>query len=445
MQRFLRLSCFLFATGTFWGAVFSAPPLAAADADSAEVWKTPYLALGPMVGHTSSSESRIWAKSSRPARLGAVVGTMPDLRDGRHVSGPDLVADSANMGTVQIDGLAASTRYYYCLLLDGKRVMSPPYPSFDTAPPEGLPGHHRFAFISCLGNNGFNAAPSWADMSRTNFDLLLLLGDNHYANTTEPDKLRAAYFDHRSAPGVREVTSRIPTYAIWDDHDYGPNNSDGALPGKERSLQTFREHWANPSYGEPDNPGIYYSFRRGPIEFFMLDDRYYRTPNKDVNAPGRTMLGTGQLAWLKRQLLDSAAPVKILAAGSEWQSHSTEDCWSNFRKERDEIFSFIDEHLIRGVILLSGDRHFTAAYQVNGRFIEVTSGPFGSSFINSKTLPEMFYYHGGSRAWCVFDIDTTGFEPAVTLEVYETGNGLTHRREFKWDEILGTTKLPPLK
>ena len=28
------------------------------------------------------------------------------------------------------------------------------------------------------------------------------------------------------------VLRQVPTYAIWDDHDYGPNNSDGTAKGK---------------------------------------------------------------------------------------------------------------------------------------------------------------------------------------------------------------------
>ena len=97
------------------------------------------------------------------------------------------------------------------------------------------------------------------------------------------------------------------------------------------------------------------------------------------------------------------------------------------------------------MILLSGDRHFTAAYQVNGRFLEITSGPFGSSFAETEPLPEMILYHSNSRAYCILDIDTTGFEPLVTLEVYATGNGLAVRREFSWNEVLGETKIPTLQ
>ncbi len=432
--------------GEIQGAAFSGPrserPIGLSLFASAK--ERPYLQLGPMVGHTTSTNARIWAKASGKTRLSVLVSSDENLADSRRVKGPVLDADSDFMGTVLIPDLEPEQRYYYCLVLGGKRVMNRPYPSFSTPAAEGSEGRVRFAFISCLGYHGYNAAASWGDLTRTNFDMVLMLGDNHYANSSKPEVQRPAYYSHRSVAGFRDISESTPVYAIWDDHDYGPDNSDGTLSGKERSLQTFKEFWANPAYGQPDHPGVYYKFTRNNVDFFMLDGRYYRTPNKLTNAPNRTMLGEAQLAWLKRKLLASQAPVKIIASGSEWQSSSTSDCWISFRRERDEILNFIQENGITGVILISGDRHFAAAYQVLGKFIEVTSGPFGSSNAKTKNLPEMFLKFIEGRLYCIFDIDTTGAEPKVTLEIYRAGDGLLVRRPFRWEEVLGGATIEPL-
>ena len=225
----------------------------------------PFLQLGPMVGHTDSGSTRIWVKASSAAQLSLLIGEREDLGDAQRIQGPALEAGTGFMGHVQAGNLLPSRRYFYCPLLNGRRAMLQPYPSLTTAPPEGQSNDRvRVAFISCLGYHGYDSAAAWGDMTRTNFDLLLMLGDNHYANSSDPEVQRAAYFDHRQVAGFKALTSRIPTYAIWDDHDYGPNNSDGTLPGKENSLQTFHEHWPNPTSGRPDNPGIYYRFSRGP-------------------------------------------------------------------------------------------------------------------------------------------------------------------------------------
>lgn len=157
------------------------------------------------------------------------------------------------------------------------------------------------------------------------------------------------------------------------------------------------------------------------------------------------MLGAAQLAWLKRELAASKAKVKFLASGSEWQTHGTVDSWSRFNRERLELFDFIQERGIQGVVLLSGDRHFTAAYQILGRLIEVTSGPFGSSnSTRSQPTAECFYFVNTGKLYCVFDVDTTGAEPKITLEVYRAAEGLIHKREFLWNEVLGVTKISPL-
>jgi alkaline phosphatase D len=404
-----------------------------------------YLELGPMVGHTSPDETRIWAKASQAAQLGVSIGTAPDLSDARFVKGPGVGADSDFMGHVRIDGLKPATKYFYAVALDGAAAMARPYPSFVTAPEAGKAGKTRIAFSSCTGRYGYLTAAIWAEMSaRTRFDLLLMLGDNHYADSTAPEPQRRAYYDHRQTLGYAEITRRVPTYAIWDDHDFGPNDSGASAEGKEISLRTFQQFWANPSYGQNDDPGIYYKFSRGDIDFFMLDSRYHRSANRMVDEGTKTMLGARQLAWLKREVLASRAKVKFIACGSEWEKNGHADSWTSFPRERDEIFGFLRENDVQGVILLSGDRHFTGAYQIDGRLIEVTSGPLGSRTTNGINKPDMFLNLVEGTMCSVFDVDTTGDQPQVTLEVYRGGGGRIHERKFTWDEVNGRTQIPTL-
>ena len=405
-----------------------------------------YLELAPMLGHVSSTEARIWAKSSESTKLSVRISTKPDLSSSRTVRGPKLEAGSGLMGHVVVSNLQPATLYYYSVLLDGKPATPRPYPSFTTAPAEGQPGHVRIAFTSCVGYHGYDATAGYADLGRTNIDLLLMLGDNHYANTNDPVVQRKYFFDQRATAGWRGLSPGTPIYAIWDDHDFGPNDSDGTLKGKERALQTFKEHWANPSYGEPDNPGVYFKFTRADVDVFMLDGRFYRDPNKATNLAHKTQLGTKQLAWFKRELLASKAPVKVLASGGEWQGYGTDDSWRSFRQERDDIFKFIEDNSIKGVLLISGDRHFTGAYQVEKKWIEVTVGPIGSAVASAKNTPEMFLNLSATKGhfYCVYDLDTSASPPKVTLEVYRVGDGLVERRRFTWDEVLGVTKIKTL-
>ena len=218
------------------------------------------------------------------------------------------------------------------------------------------------------------------------------------------------------------------------------------MKGKEVSLRAFKEHWANPYYGETNNPGIYSRFSRGNVDFFLTDGRYHRWRNRDTNVVQKSMLGPVQLQWLKRELLLSTAPVKILVSGSEFQSNGTEDSWASFKRERDELLEYLQNAEISGVLLISGDRHYTGAYQVKTNWIEVTAGPIGSANATGKNVSEMLlnFSTNKSKFYCVYDIDTRARPPAVALEVYAAGQGLAHRREFTWDEVNGKTKIKTL-
>ena len=406
-----------------------------------------YLDPGPMLGHVSSSNALVWARASGSAHLGVRLSTEANLAGARDFEGPKLAAESGFMGSVEVGGLEPAQRYHYCVTLDGKPAALPPYPSFVTAPPESQRGRVRVAFTSCVGYHGFDAAAGYSDIAtRTNMDLLLMLGDNHYANTNGAEVQRRFYQDQRRMGGWRELSAGTPVYAIWDDHDFGPDNSDGRLKGKEESLRTFQEHWANPAYGEPYNPGVYFKFTRAGVDFFMLDGRYHRDPNKAKDLGHKTMLGEKQLAWLERGLRASRAPIKVIASGGEWQSNGTDDSWTSFAAERDGLMRFIETNRIEGVLLLSGDRHFTGVYQTRGKWIEVTAGPLGSSNARTKNLPEMFLNFSDTKAkfYCIYDLNAATSPPEVTLEVYRVAEGLVLRREFTWDEVLGLTKILPL-
>jgi alkaline phosphatase D len=410
-----------------------------------------YLMAGPMLGHVGPSEARVWIRATAPVPWNVRVSESPALENAREVNGPALSEDSACTGIAIVDGLAPSTRYYYQILLEGRPQNVAPLPFFTTAPAIGSKSRQRIAFGSCVGDMPADCAAAWGELSARRdmgfagggFDLFLMLGDNHYGNTTEIPKLRTYYTAHRLTTGWREMSSHRPIYAIWDDHDYGPNNSDGTQEGKGDSLKVFREFWANPGCGEPDNPGCYFTFQRGDVQFFMLDGRYHRSPDGAKDGPDKTMFGTAQIAWLKRELLASKASVKLLANGSEWQSFGSVDSYSKYRTERDALLKWIEQEKIQGVILLSGDRHFCSGYHVLGRFVELVSSPLGSR--NALLTPnvERFTGHDEGSLWMILDIDTSGAEPVISYEICQAGGGIIERRYLTWDQLHGRAGIEP--
>jgi len=403
-----------------------------------------YLKCGPMIGHTTQDRALLWAKASNAAKLTVRISTDAGLANARIVQGPALTADTAFAGTVEITDLQPATRYYYSVLLDGEPVSPRPYPSFHTTVAPGTPGKMRFAFVSCVGDRDYHAAAAWGELAaRRNIDLLLMLGDNHYANSTDLQKQRAYYLMHRSVGGFQALTAQVPCYAVWDDHDFGHNDSDTTEPNKETSLRAFKEWWANPSYGEENVPGVYFKFSRGDVDFFMLDVRYHRSPDKAEKNDQKTMLGDAQFAWLKRELKASKAKLKFIASGSVFDSKGSLDSWALYPHARRALLDFLREEVGDGVILISGDRHFSAGYQVEGRFIEITSGPMGSSNATATVTDELWLSCSTGRMWSIFEVDTTKPEPAVAYELWMAGQGRLERRELTWEQVNGRAKIPP--
>lgn len=136
-------------------------------------------------------------------------------------------------------------------------------------------------------------------------------------------------------------------YAIWDDHDYGTNNSDGTYKYKTASLNIFQQFWPNPK----NDTFNYYTFKQQDCQFFMLDDRY-NNENENI------VLGNKQLTWLEEELLRSDGTFKFICIGMQALNPlSTMECFYKTKNEYNELIRFIKEHHIPGILFISGDRH----------------------------------------------------------------------------------------
>lgn len=67
---------------------------------------------------------------------------------------------------------------------------------------------------------------------------------------------------------MQEMLSSMHHYAIWDDHDYGNNDSDRGWRNKQDALDVFKMFWGNPGYGIDGKPGVTTSFNYSDVEFF---------------------------------------------------------------------------------------------------------------------------------------------------------------------------------
>jgi len=235
------------------------------------------------------------------------------------------------------------------------------------------------------------------------------------------------------------MIASVPVYAIWDDHDFGGNDSIGTADKfkpywkHEIVMPQFIYNFNNPYYGGGnDNPGCWFDFSIGDVDFFMLDGRYYRT---DPQKSDPSMLGAAQLNWLLAKLKASDATFKIIASPVPWafgtkpgkQRSATfgtvpgaQDTWEGFSAEREKIFSLIEKNKIEGVYLISADRHRSDAWLIkrpNGYDLYEANTSHLTKNSTHPKMPNAIFSIVGKPAFGLLTMDTTLDDPQITYDV----------------------------
>ena len=213
-----------------------------------------------------------------------------------------------------------------------------------------------------LGTPYGQSTAIFESMAKRQPDVSLWMGDSVYFRETDADDRSAMaqrYDQWRGLPAMQALLQKGRHLATWDDHDYGANDSNSSNPTKDISLELFKQYWANPSYGIPGLPGVFTQTRASDVEFFILDNRWYRDSDKLID-DDRQMLGSGQLRWLKNALISSTATWKLVVTGSQvLNMQNAYEGWHQFPKEQQAFLTWLEQQKVPGVMLLSGDRHFS--------------------------------------------------------------------------------------
>lgn len=304
------------------------------------------------------------------------VSTQADLSDPVRSESVEPVAGVAEL---RVDGLDPDTRYHYGVEIDGD-LDTDTTGRFRTHPRLGEPADFTLAATSCAGYEpehpgiGEVAAPQRLsnhpvfDTVRELDPLMLLhMGDIHYYDIGserfvpghDADTYRGAFDDVFAQPRQAALYRDVATHYVWDDHDFGPNNSDGTAPGAEAAARVYRERV--PHYDLPHEQGIWHSWTIGRVLFAALDVRSFRTPGDAPDTPDKTMLGAAQKAWLRELLESSDAAFLVLLCVCRWTDTSSTDTWSSFAEERAELIDMFDDTGWAGrMCLVAGDLHAVA-------------------------------------------------------------------------------------
>ncbi len=244
-----------------------------------------------------------------------------------------------------------------------------------------------FAFGSCaLMQPGFwrglapgASASIFKHMQAQKPDFMLWLGDNvyyllndckTYENMFERNMKMRSKFKY-----LKSFLTAVPQYAIWDDHDFGPNDAGKDWRLKDTALNIFKHFWPNDYPAQEAFNGNYFSYRYYDSEFFMLDNRFFREEPCDSCA----FLGETQLIWLKNKLMQSDATFKFIAIGSQvLNANGFGESFDEYKKEQTGLIDFITKNNINGVVFLTGDKHYSeiCKREINGYPIyDITCSP----------------------------------------------------------------------
>jgi phosphodiesterase/alkaline phosphatase D-like protein len=238
-----------------------------------------------------------------------------------------------------------------------------------------------FAFGSCAAT-GSNS-PVFAAILDQQPDFFLHTGDLHYEDIShnETSRFYAAYAKALRAPQQHALFHSLPVFYMWDDHDFGPNNSDSTSPSRLAALSSYRSvvpHFPLALDADFDAP-VAQAFTVGRVRFILTDLRSARSPNKAEDGPGKSMLGPQQLDWFKQELMASARSHALIiwVSSVPWiADDDSNDRWSGFSHERKAISDFIVDNGVTNLLMLSGDAHMLAADDgSNNRYSSDGKGP----------------------------------------------------------------------
>ena len=391
---------------------------------------------GPMLSKLKQDEVSLWL---RPATDDDLLIKVTDINSGKEKLYKIKDIRAGVEQRIKLNKLNPGVKYKYSVFCDKNNIAEG---NFTTSPSSDEKGVYRISFGSCFHKIGLHNPNLTNQIVKRKPLAMMLLGD--IATDDRENKanmLRSDYMLRDVAKSWKDLASNVSLYASWDDHDYFNDDISGIPKGftaKDVDLirSVWHQNWNNP---ENEGEGLYFSTRIGPVELIMPDTRSCR--ERERKGEYGCYLGNEQQQWLKKTLKESTAPFKIISSGTMWCDNISKgkDSWGTWDNEaREDIFNFIEKKNIKGVLLISGDRHgargFTIPRPSGYSFYEfevaALGGVRGPEAIAKDHSNQLFGYLGiDIIAFGEFTFDTTGDKPLVTFRLIDEHGNI--REEYK--------------
>ena len=410
----------------------------------------------PMLGPTELRSARIWAQAPLPdvgyevvyGKRGEPQGASVAVRSDQarfnalHVEIPELEPGTSYWALfVSENQVVSDTLFFQTQVLWDFRTDPPPF--------KLMTGSCAFINEDAYDRPGKPYGGEYEifeSMAAEGADLMLWLGDNIYLREVDfgsPSGYAHRYQHVRALPEIQDLLVACPHLAIWDDHDFGPNDCDGSWIHKDWAQQAFESFWFNPSYGLPGaSEGITTQYRFNDVDMFLLDNRSHRV-NHDVKTDVPQVLGDEQMDWLIASLKRSRAPFKLVAVGGQMLSDAAiYENFAQFPEERRELLDRIAAEKIKGVIFLTGDRHnseMTSMQLPNGHWVhDITCSPLTSTSYDHTEEPNTLRVPGsmiGVRNYTTLEFSGPRKDRIMRVVMHNTAG------EILWEQTLRATSL----
>jgi alkaline phosphatase D len=435
----------------------------------------PLITSGIQSGDVSADSAVIWARADRSARMQVECSTLENFRTIIGSAAAAALPDADFTSKVLLRDLPAGQDIFYRVRFDSHDGIAgeTQLGHFRTAPA----AHSNISFAwsgDTLGQGwGIDESRGGLRTYRTMLDnrpdFFIHSGDHIYADcpverelklpdggvwrniVTEEksvvahslEQFRGNYKYNWLDPNFRAFHAAVPMFAQWDDHevtnDWAPSGTadetgyaeDGSSLMVARARRAFHEFM--PMRAAPVRDGrIYRKIAYGPLlDIFMLDMRSYRdsTFNKGDDQGETCILGSAQLAWLKRELVASDATWKVIAADMPIGLFSEDAiALGDGAPERREheianLLSFMKRAGTRNTVWLTADMHYTAAHHYDPNraafqdfepFWEFVSGPLHAGTWAPAPLDNTF----GPKAMFQKGCDGENLAPCFGLQFF---------------------------
>ncbi|MFZ2100882.1 MAG: alkaline phosphatase [Oricola sp.] len=482
----------------------------------------PMFTHGVQSGDVDSVSGMVWTRTDRASRVSFEVSTTESFKDARMLASLNALPDSDYAVKRLLEDLPSDQDIFYRMtardLADINSVSEPIVGRFRTAPMSKR--SIRFAWSGDTAGQGWgidgDGMLTYATMARHEPDFFIHSGDTVYADGAMTDEVelkdgakwvnkvlidekrkvaetldefRGQWKYNMLDEHVRAMNAVCPTFFQWDDHEVLNNWSDSKdLTADDRyaeksvhvlSSRAGRAfHEMTPIRYTPAEPGrVYRKIAYGPmLDVFFLDMRSYRGANsenmQDQASDATAFLGRQQIEWLKRELTNSKATWKVIAADmpiglvvrdgdTRFEAVANADGGPAKGREHEiaDLLRFIKSAGVSNTVWLTADVHYTAAHYYNPDkaqfqdfepFWEFVSGPlhagtFGPNDLDMTFGPELKYVKAPTAEQGVNLPPSMGLQFFGLVEIDGATEQLTVRLMDRGDAELYAVTLDPVR